>query len=239
MSETRDMNTTRDEEPSCRHIEPLLDDLVDGQLTEEQHDRVRQHLDGCRACSEQLTSLEHLLGEVVALPRGVEPPRDLWGGIESRLTHREEKSRVGWLDLRQVAAALLFMTLGGVLTHFVQPSLQPQGSDASLKSDPAAIAQAAELATIERRADFALAEADYLRAKESLWSAVYSSREDVSPVTREVVERNLQVIDQAIRELRAAMHVDPGNHQLENLLLTQHRTEIDLLQRLALRTSEI
>ncbi len=238
MCETPDMRETKSPEPSCRQVDPLLDDLIDGQLSEGQQEAVRRHLAGCQACREQLASLERLLDEVAALPRAVEVPRDLWSDIEPRLTERPMAATSGrWPDLRQVAAALLFMTLGGVLTHFVQPALR-RPVDVS-NPQPSTTVQTVELMATERRADFALAEADYLRAKEALWSAVYSNRQDVSPVTRDVVERNLEVIDQAIRELRAALHVDPGNHQLENLLLGQHRTEIDLLQRLALRTSEI
>ena len=63
-------------------------------------------------------------------------------------------------------------------------------------------------------------------------------RRAASPETREVVERNLRVIDEAIEELRQALAADPGNPQLENLLLAQHRTEIDLLQRLRKTTKE-
>ena len=43
---------------------------------------------------------------------------------------------------------------------------------------------------------------------------------------------DLRVIDATIEELRHALAAEPGNQRLETLLLAQHRSEIDLLQRL-------
>ena len=223
---------TDNHEPDCRGVEPLLDDLVDGQLSEALQRRVRRHLASCEACADRLQSLEKLLAAVDALPRDLEPETDLWADIEPRLTarrpRRAENRWAAWS--RQAVAAVLFMALGGVLTQLLVPGGR---GDSERPSVHAALERPADPV-----AEFALAEADYLRAKEALWGAVYSSRDSVSPATREVVEHNLRVIDGAIRELRSALENDPGNPQLENLLLAQHRTEIGLLRRLA-RTTEI
>ncbi len=223
-------NTGSDDD--CRRIEPLLDDLVDGRLSAGELRSVEAHLAACDACADQLASLEDLLAQVVALPRSIEPAGDLWPGIEPRLAPRRRSAAAagGWSHwLRQAAAAVAFMTLGGALSQVVMPAWRGGASHAG-----GTMAVAAQETDLDSRAvDFAVAEADFLRAKEALWSAVYSGREGVSPATREVVERNLTVIAGAIRELRAALAADPGNHQLEGMLLAQHRTEIDLLRRLA------
>ncbi len=213
----------------CRRIEPLLDDLVDGQLTAEDQRRVEAHVAGCDACGDQLASLERLLLRVEALPREAAPASDLWPDIESRLAERRLSPRPvavagRWHLLRQAAAAVVLMATGGVLSQLLLPGA----------GDPAApVAPAVQALEVTSAADFALAEADFLRAKEALWSAVYSSHDAATPETREVVERNLAVIAGAIRELRAALETDPGNQQLEGLLLAQHRSEIGLLRRLA------
>ena len=215
-------------ESTCDRIEPLLDDLVDGQLSAAEGRRVREHLAGCAACSAELAALEGLLAATAELPREVAPAEDLWPRLAPRLAPRQTPRLAAWPGwLRQAAAAVLFMALGGVLSQLLSP-----GAEAP---EPFT---AARPASLDRQADFALAEADYLRAKEALWAAVYHGRDAVSPDTREVVERNLRVIDEAIRELRQALAVDPGNQQLENLLLAQHRNEIDLLQRLRRATAE-
>ncbi|MEM7357285.1 MAG: zf-HC2 domain-containing protein [Acidobacteriota bacterium] len=235
------MSTDRgNSNPDCAAIEPLLDDLVDGRLSAALQADAEAHLAGCAGCREQLAELEALLAAVDELPHTLEPPENLWPAIAPRLSPRTVAAQPsgvpGWL--RQAAAALAFMTLGALLSQILLPGWESVGSAPSAPAD----GTKAELAAIElldRRADFALAEADYLRAKEALWSAVYAGRDSVSPDTQEVVERNLRVIDQAIRELRQALHNDPGNPQLENMLLAQHRSEIDLLQRLTVATPEI
>ncbi len=255
------------EKTDCRLIEPLLDDLVDGRLTAAEQRRVEQHLAGsegvagrrdiagCAACGDRLASLRRLLAQVDALPRSISPESDLWSGLAPRLTARRltarrltarrltvrrrtvrrQRRRSGaagaWPHhLRQAAAAVAFMTLGGVLSQLLLPAWRGGG------------ATTAVVATVDdgvdrRLAEFALAEADFLRAKEALWSAVYTSHDAASPATREVVERNLAVIAAAIGELRAALEDDPGNDQLEGLLLARHRSEIDLLRRLARSTA--
>ena len=208
----------------CRRVAPMLDDLADGRLTAAERLRIEAHLASCAGCREQLTSLEALLEQVDALPRSVPPGADLWPAISTRLTARPRRASVSWPSwLRQAAAAVVFMALGGVLSQLVAPVWRgpaPIADRAMLESD---------LALAE--AGLFLAEADLLRAKEALWAAVYNSRE-TSPETREVVERNLAVIAAAIQELRAALEADPGNPQLEDLLLAQHRSEIGLLRRL-------
>ncbi len=223
----------------CSRVEPLLDELVDGRLSAAELRAVEAHVAECEPCARQLASLEDLLARVEELPRSLEPAADLWSGIEPRLARRGFPRRrpataAGWpYRLRQAAAAVAFMTLGGGLSQLL-PAWRggaagvPDGAGVSM-----AVASLEAGGGLEARAvDFAVAEADFLRAKEALWSAVLNGRETASPATREVVERNLAVIAGAIRELRAALAADPGNPQLEGMLLAQHRTEIDLLRRL-------
>ena len=223
-------------QPSCAPILALLDDFVDGQLATRDHRRVGDHLAECEGCRMRFASLQGLLAEVSDLPRAFDPPGDLWSGIAPRLSARARPEPTGrwsgWAG--RAAAAIGLMVLGGLLSQWL---LSGPGEPAL---DPAVQQRVADQPAVgERRSDFALAEADYLKAKEVLWAATDGNPELTSPEVREVVERNLRIIDQAIREVRSALQADPGNPQLENLLLTQHRTEIDLLQRLTLGTSEI
>ena len=216
----------------CRRVEPMLDDLIDGQLTRAEQRRVEDHVAACEGCRGQLASLERLLEQAHALPRSVPPEADLWPEVSMRLTARPRPAAApawpAWL--RQAVAAVVFMAVGGVLSQLLAPSWR----------QPATVAGIVEPTP---ETDFALVESDFLRAKEALWAAVYSSHGSASPdrrpaETREVVERNLAVIAAAIQELRAALEADPGNPQLEDLLLGQHRSEIGLLRRLT-RSAEI
>ena len=44
----------------CDQVEPLLEDLIDGQLTESEQRRVGSHLADCEDCAARLASLHNL-----------------------------------------------------------------------------------------------------------------------------------------------------------------------------------
>ncbi len=184
----------------------------------------------------EMNDLEPRLDAVDALPRALEPGRDLWPEIEARLARRPRRAggrRAGfrrWAVVTQLAAAVALMVLGGALSQL----LRPAGSG----FEPGPAADGIRLAAAPA-AELEVAEGEYLRAKEALWLAAYGRRDDLSPATLRVVEKNLRIVDEAIRELRQALEEDPGNHQLEGLLYANHRRSIDLLQRLAQASQEI
>jgi hypothetical protein len=171
------------------------------------------------------TELEPPVEGVGELSHFLDPPRDLWPGIEARLRSRRAGNR-RWGVVYQLAAAVALMVLGGALSQLLWPGLAsgPGAADALL----AAVS-----------AEPAFTEAEYLRAKEALWLSAYGRRQDLSPATLRVVERNLKVIDEAIQELRQALAEDPGNHHLAGLLYANHRRSIHLLQRLAQVPEEV
>ncbi len=179
-------------------------------------------------------TLEPRLDAVDALPRSLAPGRDLWPGIEGRLAARPQRGPGRpyprrWAVVSQLAAAVALMVLGGALSQI----LWPAGAGLPGPAVDGDIRLAAEVAELE------VAEGEYLRAKEALWLAAYGRRDDLSPATLRVVEKNLVIVDQAIRELRQALEEDPGNHRLEGLLYANHRRSIDLLQRLTQASQEI
>jgi hypothetical protein len=181
-----------------------------------------------------------LLAALRELPRTAAPERDLWPGIEPRLAPRAAPRATlfgfrGWPV--QMAAAVLLMVFGGVLSQLLWPSAAsvPVASMSTASMSTASVPNASvpEVAPAGSGVRFELAETEYLRAKESLWLAVVARRDELSPVTLKVVERNLRIIDEAIGELRRALAEDPGNRHLESLLLANHRRSVELLRRLA------
>lgn len=219
----------------CRTALIMLDEDLDQRLPDAERSRLDRHLETCASCRQADNELERLMSSVEELPLELEPPRDLWPGIAAQLSERPQNRAVmprqapasRWV--RQAMAALLWMTVGALLTQvFLSGSVReatPATDATVMASEP--IDEGARLATLE---------AGYLRAKEGLWLGVLARRSQMAPETYAEVERNLLIIDQAIRDVRQALAQDPGNSELELLLLTQHRLEIDLLRRLT-RTS--
>jgi len=204
---------------SCQEAIDRLDEYVDGTLSERDLHEVELHLHGCAGCREEERLLRSLLAQAAALPRAIEPPRDLWPAIAGRIAAGAARPRAAswWAPMALAVAAALVMVLAATL-------LRRQGPSRS----PAALVPALETVSMRPIGD---AEADYERATAALLAALDERRGSLSPETLAAVERNLAVIDQAMDEVRAALRQDPGRPQLARMLAATHRKKVDVLQR--------
>ncbi len=220
------MKRTSTKALNCDEAGALLDDFTEGRANVPLAGRLEEHLATCSACNHEAVARRELRAAIAALPRSLEPATDLWSAIVPRLRERPARfgfsglSRRGWA--LQAIAAMLFMALGAYFSLLLRPATPAVEEEAPAEAMTAA----------GPSAEFLNVEAEYLRAKEDLWLAAYHGRDRLSPATLEIVEHNLRIIDQAISELRTALVADPGNRQLESLLLASHQREIGLLQRM-------
>ncbi|MBI3110474.1 MAG: zf-HC2 domain-containing protein [Ignavibacteriales bacterium] len=70
---------------NCTEVQLLLNDILDGTLPLGQQKSVELHLKDCAACRQELAALRSVLDKASALPVSIDPPRDLWEGIDARL----------------------------------------------------------------------------------------------------------------------------------------------------------
>lgn len=70
---------------NCREAMLKMDDWLDGELSSDEAERVRAHVESCAACTAEVASRRSLHEAVAALPRDVEPDLDLWSSIAPRL----------------------------------------------------------------------------------------------------------------------------------------------------------
>ncbi len=213
----------------CLETQRLLDDLVDGTLPPERRGEVVRHLEGCEACRATEARLRALLDRAAALPRSIEPARDLWRGIEARIEAVEaggeragrarRRYRIAWAAgiaaVVIAAASIATMAIIGIGRTRTAPGMT---------ATPAAMKVSTELAQ---------AHAAFETARVQLIAALEARRGSLSPQTLEVVDHNLGIIDEAIANIRAAMETDPGNTELPALLVAIYRQEIDLLRQAA------
>jgi anti-sigma factor RsiW len=207
---------------SCREIEDRLDDYVDGELPEGEFQEMELHLASCAACRNAERQLRRLLAEARALPRERTPSRDLWPGITERL----ETRRFGgnWTFL--AAAAILVLALAGV---FLFREGRP----------PAPGVAAVPVSVPAESPALAAAEEDYSRASAALLAALQDRRSSLSTETMTSVEKNLEIIDQALAEVRDALRRDPDNPELTRMLAATHRKKVDVLQRVVKLTTTL
>jgi hypothetical protein len=74
-------------------------------------------------------------------------------------------------------------------------------------------------------------ERDYQAAANALLGALQARKAELAPETLASVERNLAVIDEALAEVRRALEKDPGNPDLNRMLVATHRKKVDVLRR--------
>lgn len=202
---------------TCDEVDGRLDDYVDGSLPEGEFQEVELHLASCAACREQERRLRLILAQAHALPREVAPPRDLWAGVRERIEAGRGWRPPGWATVGFAAAAALVAAVGVTL----------------LRSSPEP-ASVTPVATTPARLDpgsIGAAEQEYEQAATALMAALQERRETLSPETIASVEKNLEAIDQALAEVRAALERDPGNKELTRMLVSTHRKKVDTLRR--------
>ena len=82
----------------------------------------------------------------------------------------------------------------------------------------------------ESRAKFLAAETEYVEIKQELMTVLEGR---TGPDEEGVVaDESLQIVQDAVLELRTALDDDPGNQALQNLLLKNYEREIRLLRKM-------
>ena len=195
----------------CDEILALLDEYLDGSLVAAEQARVFTHLAGCERCRTETEAVHALLAETRKLPRSVLPTRELWSGIEARLGGSAARRHGGPAKWRRVpalafqaAAAISLILLGGMLATGWQH--RPGATD------------------------FSAEQARYAAASAELAERLTREPTHLAPATRAVVERNLAIVDAAIREAEAALARDPGSQTLEQMLVARYEQRLALLR---------
>lgn len=227
-----------DHEMTCEMYETLLPAELEGELTAEEQSRVERHPTACRRCWALREDLLEITRKSQALPP-LAPSRDLWAGVAARIEapvialgttaerpiwRRRSTARLG-------AAAAAIAAISAAATYSV--------TRAMYESRPAVVATAAPPAVVESVPDPGYpfpepfmaqtmlvsnqtGDAAYDREVAQLKAIFERRRPHLDTATVAVLERNLQIIDKAIADSRAALARDPGsallNRQLGNAL---------------------
>lgn len=177
-----------------------------------------------------------------ALPREIEPGRDLWPGIEARIREQRGGQQAAvprpspWLP--RLAAAVMLVAAGSLVTYMLidrRPAEPPQMADAgAARGGLAGVwAEPAQFG-----ANHALGE-EYLRTRADLTATLEQQLAALSPKTRTLVIANLIEIRLALDAINAALIEDPDNILLQRLLLTAYQGEMYVLADLNSSTDPI
>lgn len=70
---------------NCKDIEILIDDYIDGLISEDDRRLFEEHLTGCPSCTKKVEETVKLLEKAASLPKNILPEHDLWTNIEKRI----------------------------------------------------------------------------------------------------------------------------------------------------------
>jgi len=214
------------------HPDPArLSALLDGDVPAAEARELEEHLQDCGKCSTLFSDLQEIQDTARKLPE-YRPPRDLWPEIAReietgagrdpqvirlhvpRSSARKGGRRTVRLSLPQAAAAGLVLALvSGAVGAGIGSARGVEGQGEMAVSSTPAVPSWVSLITETHPALEARA-VEVAALEESL----FQNREVLDSMTVRVLEKNLMVIDDAIRESLAAIRVDPGNRFLKDNL---------------------
>jgi hypothetical protein len=204
---------------SCEAFVSRLDEHVDGTLEPSASAEVGNHLASCPRCRAEERAIQSLKDSAAALPEAIDPRRDLWEGIATRLGARKS-----FLRPALIAASMAAVLAGaGYLALIVPRGVPSSGAPAVVPATESFPAPASVPAL--HGADLA-----FLEARQQLRTALYERRKTFSPETVRKVDQNLQIIESAIEEIRTAVAHDPGNRKLQRMLISTRQREVALLR---------
>ena len=207
-----------------------LSESVDGTLSPADERAADRHLESCPACRALVADLRTVRAAAFTLDRR-QPPADLLSRIQARLTSEPAprgrvlawpNTRGAWSVWLAAAAALVLTTMVGLM-----PLSRSAGVPPVTEPNPA-LEGTALVDSVE--ADLQAAEAHYDRAIQGLEQIARSDSGELDPQVAAVLQKNLQVVDQAIDESRAALKTQPASSRAQDGLFEAMRTKVALLQ---------
>lgn len=154
---------------------------------------------------------ESLDQQLLALPRAIEPPQDLWPAIQARI---QPARRPRWplAMAASVAVAVTGSLYAWRLLHAGRVAPPNARVSASVSSVTFAPPQQPE----------------YLRAQAELERLFQERLQLLRPDTRAKIEANLRIIRDADDNIRRALEADPASPMLLELLENNQQQEINL-----------
>lgn len=220
-----------------------IQELVDGALSGIRRAELEQHLSECAECRQFLADMETIHRTAGALDP-LEPPDRVWLQIAGTLRQEgrvqpppERPARSPRYALLAIAAALVLAVgaaIAALVTQYRSNPTTPPATAANTAAAPAADANA-DVAIESVEAEFRLAEQHYQNAIAKLEQAARLDQagrdaNTLDPQTAAMLQKNLQVIDQAIAESREAVRSEPLSAAARDSLFDALRRKVALLQ---------
>jgi anti-sigma factor RsiW len=210
---------------TCDRCHALIDDYVDGSLPAEELKGIEAHLAGCHACRAMAADFAAIRRSARALEPHVPPPH-VWTKLAASLEGEGRRPAVPWRLL--AVAATVILLAGGASWILLRQPVSPARSGGAAQTSQAPATNPELVQSVET--ELKLAEEHYQKAIAGLEQITRTERTALDPQIAAVLQKNLDVIDQAIGESRAALQTQPANEVAQESLFDALRSKVGLLQ---------
>jgi anti-sigma factor RsiW len=218
---------------TCDRCQSLVGEYVDGTLDAGEREAVEAHLASCAACRTMAADFGAIRHTARTLEPHV-PPAHVWTKLSAAIDgERRDESGArrlpGRLTWRPLAIAATLVLIAGGSSWLLlrgQPASAPAGRPAAATAAARADAEIAHSVETELK----LAEEHYQKAIAGLEQITRSERGALDPQVAAVLQKNLEVIDHAIGESRAALQTQPTSEVAQQSLFEALRSKVSLLQ---------
>jgi anti-sigma factor RsiW len=215
---------------TCADYKTAIQERLDGTLGAIRSAELDDHLRSCAACRAFADDLQRVHDLAASLDRPA-PPDRVWLQVAGRLRQQGRvreapqpvRSRPHYAVLA-IAAALVLAV--GASIFVLWPTLR-RGQAPPQQARGNATAESS-VESVEN--EFRLAEQHYQNAITKLEEAAKSDQAAIDPQTAAMLQKNLQVIDQAIAESRAALKNEPQSVPARDSLFDALKRKVILLQ---------
>ena len=215
---------------NCEHHETALGDWVDGTIDAAAAIVLQAHLAGCDHCRALADDFRAIRTAARTLERH-EPPARTWHRIAAAVGAaenldaaenlergtRNDADRHAWLSWRPLAAAAAVLLMLSATWVMLRPAAQPAPAGTAAEDAPPDF-------------DIQSTEAQYQTAIAGLEQITAAGGMELDPMTAEILEVNLTVIDMAIDESRAALETEPSSDVAQQTLFAALDSKVALLQ---------
>jgi hypothetical protein len=238
----------------------LLSELVDGVIARDVRPEVEAHLERCAGCRSLLADLRRTREAARALPKMTAPESLVpkvradfaaMAGPSKRMAHAPAASGHGaktprrFTVLRFVprrpavltglsAAAVVVLVVSAGLFVMSRRAAAPPPAAPALTATAAARQGAASpvnsQAASSVEAELDLADQHYQKAITALEQSARVGETALDPQTAAVLQKNMGVVDQAIRESRAALRTEPTSEAAQSSLFEALQRKVGLLR---------
>lgn len=209
------------------HWTDRLSEYFDGELAPNERTALEAHLGRCPACRETLDDLRRVVARAQALDDRA-PATDLWAGIAGHigvvsLPARRAQRPVSFTVPQLAAAAVVVALISAGAAWLVSAKQATTRAVASPPTTTPAMMNAA-VSPLDARTAASVAALEQTLAR---------NRDRLDTATVRVIEKNLGIINRAIRDAQSALAADPANAYLNLHLAREMRRKLELLRQAA------